>query len=78
MRMDAQTRKNLLRTRLARLGHNSKFSLRPFAEENCPYREKLSRPLFSVLGKAGLHEAVTSENGWSNPHLKNSSPVLQN
>ncbi len=73
MRMDTQTTKKLLRVRLALLRHNSKLSLSPLAEGNCWYCERFSRPLFSVLGKTGLHEAVTSESGRSSAHLKHSS-----
>ena len=69
MRMDAQTTKKLLRVRLALLRHDSKLSLSPLAEGNCLYREACSRPLLSVIGKTGLHEAVTSESGCSNTHL---------
>ena len=78
MRMDAQTTKKLLRVRLALLRHSSKLSLSPLAEGNCWYPERFSRPLFAVTGKTGLHEAVTSESGCSNAHLKHSSLVLQN
>ncbi len=78
MRMDAQTHQNLLRECPALLGHNSESSLVPIAEGNYSHRERFPRPLFSVLGKTGLHEAVTSESGYSNAHLKNSSLVLQN
>ena len=73
MRMDAQTTKKLHRARLALLRRNSKHFLSLLAEGDCWYRERFSGPLLAVTGKTGLHEAVTSERGCSNAHLKHSS-----